>query len=424
MRYSLSTCRLIVLVSAACNVMTSADHEVILGEAGNYAILAKSGISTVPSSRIYGDIAVSPIAATAMTGFGLTLDSSGQFSTATQVHASTGYATHPGHAYSASYGAPISETLTTAVLDMQNAYTDAASRVNNDAARINLGTGTLGGVNPGGPEAPLTPGVYTFGSNVNLAGDVEFSGAGVYIIQITGNLVQAANYKVILSDGAEPENIFWQVAGFVSVGAGASMQGILLAKTKVDFITGSSLTGRILTQTACNLQMATIIETDIESLADYFYLRLETSGSEPTNEDLANALDLFMHSYNDLLEHHYSNPTYLTMDTVELVSAEPGRRRLDHAQQESRELQMSYLIFLRISGRCRGCRRNPWFTNQTNGRHRKLNPETVDDDLRPGVPTEAELLAAYSSRLSSHSHHYGSIVDAVGLSEVSEEDEE
>jgi hypothetical protein len=38
------------------------------------------------------------------------------------------------------------------------------------------------------------------------------------------------------------------------------MQGIILAKTKVDFITGSSLKGRILTQTACNLQMATTTE--------------------------------------------------------------------------------------------------------------------------------------------------------------------
>ena len=40
-----------------------------LGTAGNFVILSKSGISTVPSSVLTGDIGVSPIAHTAITGF-------------------------------------------------------------------------------------------------------------------------------------------------------------------------------------------------------------------------------------------------------------------------------------------------------------------------------------------------------------------
>jgi hypothetical protein len=36
------------------------------------------------------------------------------------------------------------------------------------------------------------------------------------------------------------------------------MEGILLCKTDVVFVTSSSLNGRIFAQTACNLQMATI----------------------------------------------------------------------------------------------------------------------------------------------------------------------
>ena len=56
-----------------------------LGAAGNYAILAKSGISTVPNSVITGDIAVSPITATAITGFSLTVDATNQFSSSNQV---------------------------------------------------------------------------------------------------------------------------------------------------------------------------------------------------------------------------------------------------------------------------------------------------------------------------------------------------
>ena len=250
MMFSFSACRLVVLVSAACNAVTSAEFTVDLKEAGLYAILAKTGISTVPSSVITGAIAVSPIAETAMTGFSLTLDPTTQFSTSTQV---------TGSAYAASYGGDTATLLTAAVSAMETAYTDAAGRVNTDAERINLGGGTLGGVYPGGSAAPLTPGVYTFDSDVNLNGDVHFSTNGVYIIQIKGNLKQATNKLVDLGE-AKPENIFWQVAGFVEVDTGAHMGGIILAKTHADFRTSSSLNGRILTQTACNLQKATITE--------------------------------------------------------------------------------------------------------------------------------------------------------------------
>eukprot|EP00579_Thalassiosira_antarctica_P007358 CAMPEP_0201882554 /NCGR_PEP_ID=MMETSP0902-20130614/14275_1 /ASSEMBLY_ACC=CAM_ASM_000551 /TAXON_ID=420261 /ORGANISM="Thalassiosira antarctica, Strain CCMP982" /LENGTH=277 /DNA_ID=CAMNT_0048411123 /DNA_START=52 /DNA_END=885 /DNA_ORIENTATION=+ len=261
---SFSTCRLVVLVSAACNAITSADEtqpQVELGLAGKYAILANTGISTVPTSAITGDIAVSPIDDTAMTGFSFFIDPSTQIPTSTQLAS-----VH--HAYAANYGGSVATDLTTAVGDMVTAYNYAEGRTNDDATRTNLGEGILGGVY-GGPDAPLTPGVYTFGSDVNLVSDVHLSGDGVYIIQITGNLKQSANYAVILDneseDGvsiapAKSKNIFWQVGGYVWVGAGAHMEGIILAKTKADFLTGSSLNGRILTQTACNLQSATITE--------------------------------------------------------------------------------------------------------------------------------------------------------------------
>src|SRR5665648_879103 len=60
-------------------------NAVDLGLAGSYAILAKSGISSVPSSEITGNIGVSPVAATFITGFSLTMDASNEFATSTQV---------------------------------------------------------------------------------------------------------------------------------------------------------------------------------------------------------------------------------------------------------------------------------------------------------------------------------------------------
>jgi hypothetical protein len=253
-----NACRLII-----CSLLSLSVHSetvrgahrkltssVNLGSAENYVILAKTGISTVPDSAITGDIAVSPIDATAMTGFSLTADSTEEFSTSAQI---------TGSAYAANYNTPTPALLTAAVGAMETAYLDAEARDNNEAARIDLGGGTLGGAF-GGATTQLTPGIYTFGSDVAISASIYFKGSNtdIFIIQIEGNLEQIANTQVILEDGALAKNIFWQVSGKVTVGTDAQMKGILLVKTDVLFKTGSSLSGRVLAQTACNLQKATI----------------------------------------------------------------------------------------------------------------------------------------------------------------------
>ena len=134
-----------------------------------------------------------------------------------------------------------SEALTTAVSNMEAAYTDAAGRLNIDAAKLNLGSGSLGaGAGYGDESHLLTPGVYTFGSAVTIAETIYFQGtaensgpADVFIIQMTGNLMQAANTQVILANGGRAKNIFWQVAGEeVKVGEGAHLKGILFSRPR------------------------------------------------------------------------------------------------------------------------------------------------------------------------------------------------
>jgi hypothetical protein len=240
----------LLLLSAVALVNADDDpiDAVNLGTASNYAILARTGISTVPASDITGDIAVSPIAAEAITGFSLALDSEGAFSTASQF---------TGKAYASNYKSDTPTILTTAVSDMETAYTDAAGRTNAnvDGDRINLKAGLIGG-------ETLTAGIYTFQSDIKIDAEMYFDGDAddVFIIQATGNLVQAANIDVILLNGVQANNIFWQVAGHVDVGAGAHLEGILLVKTHAMFKTGSVLIGRVLTQTACDLQMATVTQ--------------------------------------------------------------------------------------------------------------------------------------------------------------------
>jgi hypothetical protein len=247
---------LLLSVAALFNAAAAIDP-VDLGTAANYAILTKVGISTVPDSVITGDIAVSNIADTAITGFDLTDESGGTFSTATQI---------TGKAYAATYLAPIPSQLTTAVSDMEAAYTDAAGR-ETDATRYDLGAGTLGGTLGGafgGLTNPLTAGVYTFETSVTIAGDIFFDGDAdadaVFILRMTGSFKQYANTTMTLTGGAQAKNIFWQVDGAVGVEVGAHLEGIVLAKTTALFKTGSSLNGRVLAQMACDLEMATITQ--------------------------------------------------------------------------------------------------------------------------------------------------------------------
>jgi hypothetical protein len=252
MMFSTNASRFLLVLAAACNTIISAQDSparVLLGEAGDYLILAKSGISNVAPSSINGNIGVSPIAATAITGFGLTLnimDLNNQFSMSSQLVA-------PSCAYAASYGGQTATTLTAAVGAMGLAYTDAAGRPG-VTAKTNLAGGHIGTIE-GAKENPFTAGVYTFGVDIIIDADLYFSGNSdsVFIIRTAGALKQLAGTKVILGD-VNPENIFWQMAGNLVVEEGAEMAGILLVKTDALFKTGSSLKGRVLAQTACNLQ--------------------------------------------------------------------------------------------------------------------------------------------------------------------------
>merc|ERR1712238_112584 len=198
-----------------------------------------------------GDIGTSPIAAAALTGFDLVLDiSTTTFSTSPLVE---------GNIYAASYTAPTPAKLTTAISNMETAFVDAAGRSIPD--HIELYTGDLTGAGVALSAKPaLTPGLYKWGTGVGFTGVVKFIGSStdIWILQIAKDLTVEPGANIILEGGALPENIFWQVSGKTSIGAGAHVQGILLSKTAIIFDTGSSLTGRALSQTAVTMSSTTI----------------------------------------------------------------------------------------------------------------------------------------------------------------------
>jgi Ice-binding-like len=211
---------------------TAGQAPVNTGTAGSFAILSKSGITDVPSSRITGNVGASPITGAAI---GLTCPEVS------------------GTIYSADAAGPLPcrvtapSTLTTAVGDMETAYTDAAGRTNPTA--VNLGAGNIGGLT-------LAPGLYKWTSNVGISKDVTLAGGAnqVWIFQIAGTLTQASATKVILSGGALAKNVFWQSAGGVAIGTSAHSEGTILTKTQIAMNTGASTNGRLLAQTAVTLQ--------------------------------------------------------------------------------------------------------------------------------------------------------------------------
>ena len=166
--------------------------------AGKFAILSKAGVTTtssIPPTNVTGDMGTSPIAATALTGFGLIADpATNTFSTSTLV---------TGNVYAPDYLSPTPNLLTVAILDMQSAYLDAALRPITNPNNIDLKKGNIEGL-------VLAHGVYKWGTNVKFTSSVIFNGSAtdIWILQIAGDVSVASGAKVELTGGAKAENIF------------------------------------------------------------------------------------------------------------------------------------------------------------------------------------------------------------------------
>jgi hypothetical protein len=211
--------------------------------AGNFAILAKSGVSTVPASVITGDVGVSPAVATALTGFTLVGGLPAAFATSAQV---------TGKLYAADYAGPTPTDLTAAVLNMQTAYTNAAGRA---ADYTELGAGNIGGLN-------LSPATYKWGTGVLIPTNVMLTGGpnDVWIFQVAQGITVGPGVKIILAGGALPKNIFWQSFGVVSLDTTAHFEGVVLAQTSITLRTGATVNGRLLAQTAVTLDRNTVTQ--------------------------------------------------------------------------------------------------------------------------------------------------------------------
>ena len=197
-----------LLVSA---ITASAATAVGLGTAARFAVLAGAGITNTGPSVINGDIGSFPT--TTISGF------------------------PPGIVNGViRAGDAVTQG---AKNDLTTAYNDAAGQLPEITVATELGGRTL------------TPGVYvsssgTFGITGTLTLDGQGDPNAVFIFKTATTLITAAGSRVLLINGTQSCNVFWQVGSSATLGAGTSFRGTILALTSISLVTGATIEGRAL----------------------------------------------------------------------------------------------------------------------------------------------------------------------------------
>ncbi len=180
-----------------------------LGTAGSFAVLAGSTVTNTGPSVINGDLGVSP--GTSITGFPPGLVNGTQHST--------------------------DAVALQAQKDLTIAYNDAAGRAPTATVTADLGGQTL------------VAGVYT-GTTLSLTGTLTLDAQGnpnaVFIFQSAKTLITASASRIVLINGADPCNVFFQVGSSATLGTNSVFVGTILALTSITANTGATVAGRLL----------------------------------------------------------------------------------------------------------------------------------------------------------------------------------
>jgi hypothetical protein len=193
-----------------------------LGSAGNFAVLAGSGVSnTGATTHIYGDV--------------------GSFPTATIAGLLSGNVT--GTLYTTA-----DPTVGLAKDALNSAYNDAQGRSLN---AISL-PGQLGGLTlaPGLYVNSSSSGISGTGSNAILTLDAGGNADAVWIFKMGSTLITDAGTSIVLAGGAQWKNIYWSVGSSATFGTNSIFYGNILADQSITITTGAILYGRALTRTA------------------------------------------------------------------------------------------------------------------------------------------------------------------------------
>ena len=213
--------------SAACTLPPVSG----LGTACTFGILAGSTVTNVTGTitTVSGNVGVWP--GSAVTGFGPPASITGTIDADN----------------------PVAQT---AQGDLTTAYNNAAGATGGAVLTADIGGQTL------------PPGVYRTTSaqpSLGITGNLTLDGQGnpnaAWTFQVVSTLVTAAgNSQVILINGAQPQNVLWQVGSSATLGTNTTFVGTIMAETSVTATTGATLDGRALALTgAVTLDDTTVV---------------------------------------------------------------------------------------------------------------------------------------------------------------------
>ena len=211
---------LLALVIQPLNVYArpfAAPTHINLGAAEKYAILAGSGITNTGATTVTGDIGSSPTSTE--TGFG----------TVTIIDGVNHTDPDPNDADT--------QAAKTALV---TAYNDAASQGPEIAIPgLTLGSGQT-----------LAPGVYNSNTSIQINGTLTLDGGGdpnaVFVFQAGSTLTTGSASRILLTNGAQPCNVYWQVGSSVTLGTTTTFSGIIMALTSITMNNGATLDGQAL----------------------------------------------------------------------------------------------------------------------------------------------------------------------------------
>lgn len=201
-------------VIALTGLLSPAQAQVIvsLGAASSFGVLGGTTVTNTGSTTVTGDLGVSP--GSTYTGFppGLVIGGTIHLAdaTANQAHADA-----------------------VAAFDVLAAETLTANLTGQD-----LGSRTL------------TSGVYFFSSSAELNGVLTLDGLGDsnarFHFQTGSTLLAAANSQLLLTNGAQAQNVYWKIGSSATFLTSAELAGTFLAAASITAGTGATIDGRLL----------------------------------------------------------------------------------------------------------------------------------------------------------------------------------
>ena len=243
------------VASNSATTFTAGLGVVSLGSAASFSILGGTAVNNTGASTSAGDVGAPSLASMPDPQIVIT-------------------APHMVHA-----GDP---TYTTAMADLRLAIADAQSRTGGTAVTADISGATF------------TRGLYTFAAPLvtTTAGtNITLDGAGnpdsVWIFNFVGQFTPGASNKMILTNGAQADNVFFVFGGGFTLGATSSDYiGTFMSVGNISFGATTFLKGRILALGSVNLSTTQILSPPVAVVSAPAFTLSSTSESTSTGSPI------------------------------------------------------------------------------------------------------------------------------------------